>query len=251
MRVWLVLPVLVMVVLLSPVLVQAKAELSGTTINIWSEGGSHVETCNTLMSSINTTYPNAVLPCISPFAGYCISVNSTINITRGGATNWTNFSVNGCELRMNRSASDSASNIVITSWGNFSVTSSNITTNDSARHSAIIIQPNSNFSMVNSFVSEMGWANAASRRGLELNSPAFAFSNNTLTNGYNGITLYGDANSSVLNNISASSNANRGISLSSSSNNTFTGITANSNYNGIYTYESSNNTFTGITANSN
>jgi len=271
MKAW---PVLALVVLSSLAMAasaQAKAELSGTTINIWSGSPAvqHEDNCTTLLADV----PTLVKACTSTFASTCISVDASLNITRGGATNWTNFSVNGCELRMNRSAADSASNFNITNWGNLTVISSNITTNNSARHSDIVIQANSNFSMTSSFVSEMGWAATANQMGLELNSPTFTFNNNTLTKNYNGIILSGGASGSVLTNntassnyygiyilassnntltnINTSSNTQYGIYLSGSNSNTLANITASSTFYGILSDSSNNNTLTNITASSN
>jgi len=232
-----------MILIMATPQVQAKASLSGTTINIWSDSPAvqHEDNCATLLADV----PTKVMACTSPFAATCISVDASINITRGGANNWTNFSVNNCELRMNETADGSR---FITSWGNFTVISSNITTNSSSYESEINITANSNFSMVNSFVSEMGWSNAVNRRGLELNSPVFAFSNNTLTNNYEGITLFSGANGSIISNINSSNNTLFGIYLYSSSNNTLTNITATYafSYANLMIEEGYNNSITGM-----
>ena len=94
--------------------------------------------------------------------------------------------------------------------------------------------------------------------GIDLTSS----SNNILTNitansnsgfmGGAGIILTQSSNNNILTGITSNSNSNyKGIYLSSSSNNTFTNITANSNAYGIYLSSSSNNNITNITANSN
>ncbi len=242
MRVCWIVIVLVFLVSLLPATAEGRAVLSGNTINIWSGSPAvqHEDNCTTLLADV----PTKVMSCTSTFASTCISVHASLNITRGSAGNWTNFSVDGCELRMNMTADGSS---IINNWGNFTVISSRITTNSSGRESAIIIKADSNFSMTNSFVSEMGWSNLANRRGLELNSPTFVFDNNTLASDYIGITLYSGASGSVLTNIAANSNAYLGILLSSSSSNTLTNIAANSNsQHGIYLSSSSSNTFANI-----
>ena len=251
-----------------PVMAQARAELSGNTINIWSEGGGHIQTCITLQTDV----PTRVITCVSPFASTCISVDASINITRGSPTNWTNFTVNGCEIRMNNTA-DGLSNI--TSWGNLSVIKSNITSNDSNFETSIIIQVNSNFSMNDSFYSELGWTDLDGKRGVEIYSPSI-INNVSEKNGYNGITLQAGSNTSIVINSTFSNNANNGIYAFQSgrniiNNNTVTSATGSylliversdgnliSNHflsgqgavNGLYIYRSVNNSVENTTINS-
>lgn len=185
---------------ISPQFAQAKASLSGDTINIWSSGSAQwVDTCATLLTDV----PTHVKACSSPFAATCISVNATINITRGGATNRTNFTIDGCELRFNLT---DYLEYGMTSWGNLTIKSANITTQDhnspftsSSYTTFITAKPNSNFSLTNSFLDMMGLdGTVEGQRGLEVYTPVYNIRNNTMTQSCSGITLYNGANGSVI-----------------------------------------------------
>jgi hypothetical protein len=195
---------LFLAMLVLPSSAQAKAVTSGTTIiNIWSEGGSHVQTCDTLRTDINNVA--IVNSCTSSFASTCISVqaNYMINVTRGGPTNWTNFTVDGCELRLNQSSGRMS---MITSWGNLTILNSNVTTNSSSLKSEVNTSVNSNFTMANSFIGLMGNSNTNNnQRGFELNSPSF-ITNSTIKSNYIGLVLNGsNANGTVINGLTISS----------------------------------------------
>ncbi|MCK5002827.1 MAG: right-handed parallel beta-helix repeat-containing protein [Gammaproteobacteria bacterium] len=68
--------------------------------------------------------------------------------------------------------------------------------------------------------------------------------------GQHGVSLT-ISSSNSLSNITANNNGGFGISLNSSSNNTFSDVTASNNGSGVYIEESSNNTFSGVIANNN
>ena len=269
---------------LTPNFAQAKAQFENGQINIWSSGSSQwVDTCADLLKVTGNTSVIAN-SCNSPFASTCVSVLASINITRGGATNWTNFTVDGCELRMNLTAAGQGKYRNITSWGNFSILNSNITTGGVyfiGVIGGIVIEPNSNFSMKNSFIQRVGYSTATvGRMGLELNSPVFGFSNNTVNydlnaQGANGVVIHSGASGSIINGFNTMYDLAYGVSVEAGvsnislndvnssfcvggtpsigilvdavSNSTFTNINTSYNDANFYLAYSNNNTFKNIT----
>ena len=236
--------------------IQAKAEYDAVsrTINIWKNTNGVPDSCSTLLADV----PSRVMPCTSPFASTCISVDAHLNITRGGDLNWTGFHVEGCEIRMNES-SDGRNRIY--SFGNLTVLKSNITSNTSTYKSLFYVYRDSNFTMADSFVSRMGYNNNV---GFIIYTPIFDFMNNTISRSYGGMKLssdymapdyvdIGNANGSVVSNFTVLSTSGvSGFTVEYASNVTAYDfrVSGGTGY-GVRLFESNNNNISGFTASSN
>ncbi|MFH1424079.1 MAG: C1 family peptidase [archaeon] len=192
-----------------------------------SSGGTLDMTNSTLNLNGNTIY-------IQP-GGTLLLQNSTLianNIVSNGSVlidpstvwlngNWTISAgqtniTDGSTVRVNVSTNGTYG-IRVQSGGALVVNDSNITNGDTggARY-FFIAESGSNFSMADSHVSYAGWADSIGSRGLEINTTAAEFRNNTLRNGYTGAAFY--SNGSTIVNNTVSSNA-YGLYVESSLNN--------------------------------
>jgi hypothetical protein len=169
---------------LSPGPVQALASLNGNYINIWSDAANNIrneENCSTLLLDLPANIISACPAATSGFAGVCIYVNGTINVTRAGANNLTNFSIRGCEMRFNETVNKPTRNN-ITSSGNLTIDYSNITTNSTATAVIpmyILANRFSNLTISNSFISYCG-STATVKPCLDIRSQA-NITNSTFT----------------------------------------------------------------------
>jgi len=160
--------------------------VASNTINITGAAN-----CSSLLNDV----PAAVAACTSNFAGTCISVNASINVTDRSVGG--NLTLDGCELRLNQTSRGS---VGIVSWGNMTLNKANVTTNTNSYSTTFIVKTNSNLSVKDSFASNLGWTYTVGNRGLEISTPS-VINNFTVRNGYYGIVLLNGANSTNISNI--------------------------------------------------
>jgi len=177
-----------------------------------------------------------------------IDVGATLDIRDSNNAIWMNgnltiggtYKLNASTLRINGSA-DGTFGITLNNTGKMIIAnSSNITNgNTLAAEFFFIVKDASNFTMTDSNVSEAGWAPATGQYGLEINTTAIKFRNNTLTNNYYAVTFYTN-NNNIINN-TANDNI-YGITISGGTNNNISGSsTAGNLQNGIFLTNSANN----------
>jgi hypothetical protein len=141
-------------------------------------GGSYVNitgytNCTTFKA--NATALGYGAACVSPFSGTnCTSINVTINITHAGTLHLEN-----CEVRFNLSA-DTAAQINIQATGNLSLNYANISSNTTGKEYGVVQQTDGTLEITNSFMNNVGYANVANQRGIEIMSTVGKWNNNTI-----------------------------------------------------------------------